>query len=105
MSLKIHFLHFHLDFFPDSLGDISDEQREGLHQDLQKIEKSYQGFWDEGILSDYCWFLIRETDQNNYKRRSSTELYFEFWVCFEKNDVSLLKMAKNSLIIYLENLI
>ncbi|UYV73934.1 hypothetical protein LAZ67_11001501 [Cordylochernes scorpioides] len=25
MSLKIHFLHSHLDFFPDNLGAVSDE--------------------------------------------------------------------------------
>ena len=29
------------------------------------------------MLSDYYWTLIRETDQNNYKRRSSTVLHFE----------------------------
>jgi hypothetical protein len=26
MSLKIHFLHSHLDFFPENLGDESEEQ-------------------------------------------------------------------------------
>ena len=31
MSLKIHFLHSHLDFFPPNLGDVSDEQGERLH--------------------------------------------------------------------------
>ena len=49
MSLKIHFLRSHLDFFPNKLGDTSDEQGERLHQDLQKMEKNYQGFWDKGI--------------------------------------------------------
>ncbi len=28
MSLKIHFLHSHLDFFPKTLGAVSDEQGE-----------------------------------------------------------------------------
>ena len=78
MSLTIHFLHSHLDFFPDNLGDTSDEQGKRLHQNFQKIEKNYQGFWDEGMLNDYCWSLIRGADQNNHKRRSSTELQFEF---------------------------
>lgn len=78
MSLKIHFLHSHLDFFPDNLGDTSDEQGERLHQDLQRIEKNYKGFWDEGMLSDYCWSLIRETDPKNYKRHSTTALHFGF---------------------------
>lgn len=27
MSLKIHFLHSHLDFFPENLGDVSDSTR------------------------------------------------------------------------------
>ena len=43
MSLKIHFLHSHLDFFPDNLGDVSDEQGERFHQDISVIEIRYQG--------------------------------------------------------------
>ncbi|UYV64671.1 uba52 [Cordylochernes scorpioides] len=35
MSLKIHFLHSHLDFFPDNLGAVSDE-----HEDSRKTECS-----------------------------------------------------------------
>ncbi|UYV69584.1 hypothetical protein LAZ67_6004025 [Cordylochernes scorpioides] len=35
MSLKIHFLHSHLDFFPDNLGAVSDEHGERFHQDYQ----------------------------------------------------------------------
>ena len=31
MSLKIHFLHFNLNFFPDNLGKTSDKQGERLH--------------------------------------------------------------------------
>ncbi|CAH1101559.1 unnamed protein product [Psylliodes chrysocephalus] len=76
MSLKIHFLHSYLEFFPENLGDTSDEQGERLHQDLAKIEKRYQGFWDEGMMSDYCWTLMRETDPKQYKRLSSTALHF-----------------------------
>ncbi|UYV74013.1 hypothetical protein LAZ67_11001828 [Cordylochernes scorpioides] len=32
MSLKIHFLHSHLDLFPDNLGAVSDEHGERFHQ-------------------------------------------------------------------------
>ncbi|UYV80508.1 hypothetical protein LAZ67_19000385 [Cordylochernes scorpioides] len=42
MSLKIHFLHSHLDFFPDNLGAVSDEHGERLHQDISSMEKRYQ---------------------------------------------------------------
>jgi len=33
MSLKIHFLHSHLDFFPENMGAVRDEHREQVHQD------------------------------------------------------------------------
>ena len=49
MSLKIHFLHSHLQFFPENLEAVSDEQDKRLHQDIQTIEKKYQGVWNEGM--------------------------------------------------------
>ena len=70
MSLKIHFLHSHLTFFPPNLGAVSDEQGERFHQDIQQMEKRYQGRWDEAMMSDYCWFLKRE-DTSEHKRKSS----------------------------------
>ncbi|UYV82366.1 K02A2.6-like [Cordylochernes scorpioides] len=42
MSLRIHFLHSHLDFFPDNLGAFSDEHGERFHQDISIMEKRYQ---------------------------------------------------------------
>lgn len=70
MSLKVHFLHSHLDFFPENLGDVSDEHGERFHQEMKTMEQRYQGFWDERMLGDYIWFLIRETDQKKNKRKS-----------------------------------
>jgi len=59
MSLKIHFLESHLDFFPENLGKVSDEHMERIHQDLV-IEKQYQGKWTAGMLADYCWTQKRD---------------------------------------------
>ncbi|UYV64577.1 hypothetical protein LAZ67_3001230 [Cordylochernes scorpioides] len=42
MPLKIHFLHSHLDSFPDNLGAVSDEHYERFHQDISSMEKRYQ---------------------------------------------------------------
>ena len=42
-SLKIHFLANHIEFFPNNLGDFSDEHGERFHQDLALIEESYSG--------------------------------------------------------------
>ena len=42
MSIKLHFLHSHLDEFPSSPGAVSDEQGERFHQDLMAMEHCYQ---------------------------------------------------------------
>ena len=34
MSLKMHFLHSHLEFFPENNGDVSDEHGERFHLDI-----------------------------------------------------------------------
>lgn len=78
MSLKIHFLHSHLNFFPQNLGDESDEHGERFHQQMKMIESRYQGFWDVAMMGDYCWFLIRETDPYINKRQNKTHNFFNY---------------------------
>ena len=68
MSLKIHFLHSHLHFFPLSSGEISDEHGERLHQDIAAMEKRYQGKLNPSMLADYCWTLVRDDPAAEYKR-------------------------------------
>jgi len=53
MSLKIHFLESHLNFFPENLGEVSDEHGERFHQDIMTMEKQYQGKWTSSMLADY----------------------------------------------------
>ena len=57
MSIKMHFLHSHLDYFSEKCGDYSEEQGERFHQDISCMEERYQGRWDVNMLSDYCWCL------------------------------------------------
>lgn len=75
MSLKVHFLHSHIDYFPENLGAYSEEQGERFHQDVRDIERRYQGRWDVNMLADYCWMLKRETEdgKRNRVRRSIKE--------------------------------
>ena len=70
MSLKVHFLHSHLDFFPDNLGDVSEEQGERFHQDIKVMEKRYQGRWNVNMMGDYCWSLHRERQNASHRRKS-----------------------------------
>jgi hypothetical protein len=60
MSLKIHFLYFHLDFLPPNVGTVSDEHGERLHQDISTMEKRYAGKSSQNMLADYCWNLTAE---------------------------------------------
>lgn len=70
MSLKLHFLHSHLDYFPPNLGDVSEEQGERFHQDFKSMEHRYQGCWNVRMMADYCWNLKRECDANRKGRKS-----------------------------------
>lgn len=59
MTIKIHFLESHLEFFPDNLGQLSDEQGERAHQDLKRLEQRYDGKHLKSGMADYCWSLYR----------------------------------------------
>ena len=47
-------------FFPENLGELSDEHGERFHQDIMAMEKRYQGKWNSSMLADYCWTLKRD---------------------------------------------
>ncbi|UYV67635.1 hypothetical protein LAZ67_5001413 [Cordylochernes scorpioides] len=69
MSIKVHYLHNHLDKFPDNLGAYSDEQGERFHQDMKVMEERYQDVWDCQKMADYCWNLSRDLPEYTYKRK------------------------------------
>lgn len=77
MSIKLHFLHSHLDRFPENLGDMSEEQGECMHQDLRVMEDRYQGFWDKNMMSDYCWSLIRHFPKSTHQRKALKRSFVE----------------------------
>jgi hypothetical protein len=37
MLLEVHFLHSHLNFFPEIVGEVSEQQDESFHQDRRCI--------------------------------------------------------------------
>ncbi|UYV79148.1 hypothetical protein LAZ67_17001251 [Cordylochernes scorpioides] len=75
MSLKFHFLHSHLYFFPDNLGAVSDEHGERFHQAISSMEKRYQGKWSPAMLADDCWALKRDLPQSKYRRKSTVTAF------------------------------
>lgn len=70
MSLKIHFLADHLDFFPENCGECSDEQGERFHQDIESIETRFKGKDLRRLLGEYCWTICRDT-ATQHKRQTN----------------------------------
>ena len=52
-SLKIHFLHSHLESFSDNSGDVSEEHGKRFHQDISNIETRYQKKPSDNMMGDY----------------------------------------------------
>ena len=60
MSIKVHYLHSHLECFPENLGNFSEEQGERFHQHIKTLENRYQGRCDMHMMADYCWSLEKD---------------------------------------------
>ncbi|UYV80917.1 hypothetical protein LAZ67_19002179 [Cordylochernes scorpioides] len=74
MSLKIYFLHSHLDLFSDNLGAVSDEHGERFHQDISSMEKRYQALQNlvenrQWVSSDTTHFAIYDEYVDRVLRR------------------------------------
>ncbi|GBO24794.1 hypothetical protein AVEN_270320-1, partial [Araneus ventricosus] len=68
MSLKIHFLHSHLEFYPENLGSVSNEHGEQFHQAISNMGARYQGKWNPKMLADYFWTLKMDIPQAKHSR-------------------------------------
>ena len=69
ISVKLHFLLAHLDYFPKNCGDLSEEQGECFHQDICIIEH-IKGRWDVNFLADYCRCLKQDAVADELTRMS-----------------------------------
>ncbi|GBN08441.1 hypothetical protein AVEN_189074-1 [Araneus ventricosus] len=86
MSLKLHVLDSHLNFFPRNLGAISDEHGERFHQYISMYEKRFSGRWNRSLLAAYCWYVIRDTQSDAYMRKRTKN---HFSVCVFYNQASV----------------
>jgi hypothetical protein len=74
VSLKMQFLHSHLDSFPVNCGAVSDEHGELFHQDISAMENRHKGKWSAAMLADYCWTVKSGVPEIQYKRRAERHL-------------------------------
>jgi len=98
MSLKIHFLQSHLDFFPENCGAVSDEHGERFDQHISSMEERYQGKWNCAMLADCCWTLARDVPTVECKRQEKRKKK-DFLL---NNELTLKKLCRYS--IYVVNI-
>jgi hypothetical protein len=60
-----------LDFFPQNLGNVSDEHGEHFHLD----GNSLPGKMNPSMLADYFWALRRDVLQAEYTRKSTRNTF------------------------------
>ena len=94
MSVEVHFLHSHLEYFPENLGAPSEEQDERFHQDIKIMEKRYQGRWNVSMIADYCWCLMRVSSEllNPHENLKSESLFLKGDAIFASCVKSLLRV-------------
>jgi len=64
-----------LEFFPENLGEVSDEHGERFHQDILAMEMCYQGKWTSSMLADCCWTMKRDVPEAKYRRKAYTSTF------------------------------
>lgn len=70
MSVKLHFVQSHLDFFPDNMESVSNKQGE-FHKAVAEMEKRYSKLNEKKMFIDYFWTLIWEISKEQCKRKMS----------------------------------
>ncbi len=81
MSLKIHFLHSHLDFFPKNLGAVSNERGERFHQNSFRQWKIATKVFGMKVWCQTTVGSCTERIQNKCTRENHTQCVFKFF-CF-----------------------
>ena len=69
MSLTVHLLHAHLDYFPQNLGHMSEEHGECFYQDIKSMEINTKVDGIVSLIVDYCWCLKHDCKSSEVARK------------------------------------
>jgi hypothetical protein len=78
MIVKVHYLHSHLDRFPENFGALSEDQGERFHQDKNNGSQIPRKMGCN-MMADYCWNLMRDCPGRSNSRIS----YKRSFLCVE----------------------
>jgi hypothetical protein len=73
-SLRINFLHSHLDSFLVYCGAVRDKHGECFHQDISAMENRCKGKWIAAMLASYCWMVKKDAQEIQYKQEVKKHL-------------------------------
>jgi hypothetical protein len=73
MSVNLHFLKSHREYFPSNLDDYSEEQGEKFHQDINEMQRRYQLCNDGGLLLVLKHGRRQKIFQGGGQKRSVTD--------------------------------
>jgi hypothetical protein len=73
MSLKIFFLHYHQDIFPENYGALNDEHGECFITDISALQNTYQCTCSSWMSANYCWTVTRASPGLTYKRQAKRQ--------------------------------
>lgn len=67
MSLKIHFMHHHLDRFLNQISTESDEQGERFQQVALPFEQRFKSKRLDSLVADICWWsqVLMEDEEDD----------------------------------------
>ena len=70
MSLKVTFYMHTQDYFPQNLGNMSEEHGKRFHQNIKSMETRHQSRWDVSMMINYCWCLKRDCKSSAVARKA-----------------------------------
>lgn len=76
MSLKMRFLHSHLDSIQVNCGAASDEHAERFHQDIWAMENRHKDKSSAATLADYSWTMKRDAPEVQCKGQAKRLLVY-----------------------------
>ena len=59
---------------------MSDEQGEWSYQDIKTMEERYPGWWDKGMVVDYCWSIKRDSNNIEHDNQERGKFYLGSYV-------------------------
>lgn len=74
MSLKIHYLHSHLDAFWDQMSTESDEHGERFHQTAAVMECRYKSKRLDSMMGDLCWWIDKSFDHDTEENTNLSDI-------------------------------